>query len=117
MVWTEFCLNGQEFLTFLDGRQTAQACVQTLEDNLLPFAKLLAGLQWIFQQYNAQMHKVQIKNLDWSSCRLDLNPVENLGHHDKIIGNSPHETIENVVYGINPEIMKNSIFYNGHSLI
>lgn len=98
MVRAQFCLNGQIFLTFLDGSQTAQACVHTLKDNLLSFAKLLAGLQWIFQQHNSQMHEAQIKVLDWSSCRFDLNPIKNLGHHDKKIGNIPHGTIENAVY-------------------
>lgn len=60
MVWAAFCFNRQVSLTFLDGRPTAQAYVQALEDNRLTFKVLLAARQWVFDQDNAQIRKVRI---------------------------------------------------------
>lgn len=57
-------------------------------DILLPFAELLAGRQWVFQQDNDQIHRTrilkhrfnsqQIKVLYCTSCSPDFNRIQNL---------------------------------------
>lgn len=53
MVWAAIRYSRHVTLIFLNGRQIDQVYIQTLEDNLLPFIELLAGLHSVFQQDNA----------------------------------------------------------------
>jgi hypothetical protein len=57
MVWAGFSQNGKTALAFLNGKQKAEDYQIILEDNLLPYAPLIAGINWVFQQDNAIIHK------------------------------------------------------------
>lgn len=88
MVWAGFSKGDKTALAFLDGRQTAQDYQLMLEDNLLPYAPLIAGANWVFQQDNASIHSARstkewfdrwhINAIEWPARSPDLNPIENL---------------------------------------
>ncbi len=56
MVWDGFSQNGKTALAFHNGKQKAEGSQLMLKDNLLPYAWLIAGINWVFKQDNATIH-------------------------------------------------------------
>lgn len=52
MVWVGFSQAGNTALALLGGKQKADDYQLMLEDNLLPYAPLISGKNWVFQQDN-----------------------------------------------------------------
>ncbi|POM79033.1 Transposase [Phytophthora palmivora] len=77
-VWGSF---RKSELAFLDGKQHAEKCIDTLGDYLFPFVHLFHGLDFEFQQDNAHSQSCQDHNVRvmwWPAKSPDLNPIENL---------------------------------------
>lgn len=138
MVWGAFGFNGVTSLAIIDAKLNSTGYLDILENNLLPFGKLLGGSNWIYQQDNAPIHvsrmskswfhSKNIRLLTWPARSPDLNPIENLwGIISKMVydGNRQYSSrnelitaIEQAWYGLDIEIvhnlilsMKNRIFY------
>ncbi|GBN57839.1 Transposable element Tc3 transposase [Araneus ventricosus] len=81
MVWVAFCFNGQVSLAFLDDRQHSPKYIETLENNLMPFAENIEGQNWEYDNApihtpNATKNYLNSKNvtaLEWPPMNPDLN--------------------------------------------
>ncbi|GBO08171.1 Transposable element Tc3 transposase [Araneus ventricosus] len=88
VVWAAFGFNGKVGLAFLDARQNSPKYIETLENNLLPFAENIWRRNWEYQHNNAPIHTsndtkdyLNSKNvtvLEWPLMSLDLNPIDNV---------------------------------------
>ncbi|GBM67645.1 Transposable element Tc3 transposase [Araneus ventricosus] len=56
MVWAAFGFNGQVGLAFLGGRQNSPKYIETLENNLMPFAENIGGRNSEYQHDNVPIH-------------------------------------------------------------
>ncbi|GBL97038.1 hypothetical protein AVEN_254088-1 [Araneus ventricosus] len=56
MVWAAFGFSGQVGFAFLGGRQNSPKFIETLENNLMPFAENRGGRNWEYQYDNAPIH-------------------------------------------------------------
>ena len=88
MVWGAICTNGKSKLAILDGKQTADSYVSTLNNFLVPLLGENQTESAIFQHDNASIHTAHltklwllfrnIKTMDWPAHSPDLNPIENV---------------------------------------
>ncbi|KAG6946824.1 hypothetical protein JG687_00016495 [Phytophthora cactorum] len=88
MVWGSFSSAGKSKLAVLEGRQASEHYIYTVSEYMLPFVHLHHGVDDIYQQDNASIHRSKltmeffeeerIKLLDWSARSPDLNPIENV---------------------------------------
>lgn len=88
MVWGAFSAKGKSELAILDGRQDSKKYMYTLSEYLLPFAHLIYGTEFEFQQDNASIHtsretreffsEMGLNVMSWPALSPDLNPIENL---------------------------------------
>ena len=60
MVWGAFAWSGTSQLAFLEGRQDAEAYINTLSDYMLPFAHERFGTAFVFQHDNASIHRAHV---------------------------------------------------------
>ena len=80
--------NGKSQLAILEGNQTAESYIRTLNDFLLPLIPEGRRGTILYQQDNATVHKAHltkmwllyqnIKTIDWPAHSPDLNPIENV---------------------------------------
>ena len=88
MVWGAIFANGKSQLAILEGNQTAESYIRTLNDFLLPLIPEGRRGTIVYQQDNATIHKAHltkmwllyqnIKTIDWPAHSPDLNPIENV---------------------------------------
>ena len=88
MVWGAIFADGKSQLAILEGKQTAESYIKTLNDFLLPAIPEDRRGTMIFQQDNATVHTAHltkmwllyqnIKTIDWPAHSPDLNPIENV---------------------------------------
>ncbi|KAG2773851.1 hypothetical protein PC129_g16332 [Phytophthora cactorum] len=88
MVWGSFSSAGKSKIAVLEGRQASEHYNYTVSEYMLPFAHLHHGVDYIYQQDNASIHRSKlsieffeeegIKLLDWPARLPDLNPIENV---------------------------------------
>ena len=75
-------------MAILEGNQTAESYIRTLNDFLLPLIPEGRRGTILYQQDNATVHKAHlikmwllyqnIKTIDWPAHSPDLNPIENV---------------------------------------
>lgn len=88
MIWGAFSGAGTSHLRFLEGRQDAQAYMQTLSSHLLPFLLVKHPAGATFQHDNAPchsaratvawLHEHRVTTIEWPAMSPDLNPIEHL---------------------------------------
>ncbi|KAG3204173.1 hypothetical protein PC128_g2152 [Phytophthora cactorum] len=76
---------GKSELAALEGRHTSTNYIYTASKCLLPFGHLHHGVDYIYQQNNASIHRSKLKMkqfdeedinlLEWLACSPDLNPI------------------------------------------
>ena len=89
MVWGAIFANGKSQLAILEGNQTAESYIRTLNDFLVPLIPEGRRGTIVYQQDNATIHKAHltkmwllyqnIKIIDWPAHSPDLNLIECLG--------------------------------------
>lgn len=88
MVWAGFSAFGKTSILKVIGRMNSEKYIEMIEDVLINFTDEKVDGDFIFQQDNASIHasklsiegfqSKEIELLDWLTCSLDLNPIENL---------------------------------------
>ena len=88
MVQGAIFANGKSQLAILEGNQTAESYIRTLNDFLLPLISEGRRGTIVYQQDNATIHKAHItkmwllyqniQTIDWPAHSPDLNPIENV---------------------------------------
>lgn len=88
MVWGAIFADGKSRLAILEGKQTADSYITTLNDFLLPTIPENRRGSMIFQHDNAAIHTANltrmwllyrnIKTMNWPAHSPDLNPIENV---------------------------------------
>ena len=72
IVWPGFSQNGKTSLAFLIKKQKEEDYQLMLEDKLLPYAPLIAGVNWVFQQDNAAIQSAKSTKNDLSTGKYML---------------------------------------------
>ena len=88
MIWAAIFEGGKSQLAILNGNQTAESYVNTLNNFLLPSWPVNFQNDYVFQQDGAAIHTAyltkhfllmrNIRVIDWPSHSPDLNPIENV---------------------------------------
>lgn len=88
MVWAGISVYGKTKMVILEGKQTADSYIRTLEESLLTHIRENMPQDVIFQQDNAAIHTAyitrlwlllnNIKTMFWPAHSPDLNPIENV---------------------------------------
>ena len=88
MVRGTFAANVTLPIAVIDTKMKAEKYQDMLGDTLLSYAPLVTSGDWIFQQDNPSIHVShstkawfeanEVHLLDWPSCNLDLNPMDNV---------------------------------------
>ena len=88
MVWAAIGWNGRSELAFINGKMNSKRYGEMLKTHLLPFARRITGVEWVFQQDNCKVHTSKhmiewfgvngVSLLDWPSVSPDLNIIENM---------------------------------------
>ncbi|GBM45385.1 Transposable element Tc3 transposase [Araneus ventricosus] len=128
-VWAAFGFNDKVGLAFLDGRQNSPKYIETLENNLFPFAENIGVGNWEYQHDNAPIHtsnatknylnSTSVTVLQWPPISPELNPIENVwcimsrkvyenGGQFYLV-NALKTAIESAWYNLEPEILQTLI--------
>ena len=88
MIWAAFYQHGKTNVIVIEGRQSSEKYIETLQANLLGLMSRFPRDALLFQHDNCSIHASKatrkwlndqnIKCMDWPSRSPDLNPMENL---------------------------------------